>query len=433
MTGQRIVTAVFSGESNYATARGLWKYDYGAILRIQGLDLPTAVDIQFSEHEIDGDSTSRVGVTKDGVTEVVIPDFAVEVECEDTEYHVYAFIYIADDTGAKTIKKIDLPVKTRPRPEAFEKPEDAELFRKAIKAVNESADRAEAAQSAAEDARDAAKATADNICTDVQGLVDQANTAKNTAIEQASTATNKAEETEADRAEVAQAKTDVEQLKADTDANLKQSAWYVQEQASMLAKVPMIYATVTLEELQAVPNAKEGDFGIIQDPRGMLFRYVTHDSAGAEITPAWAWMTDLNIAFNKESLLSILSLPDVAISGEYSDLQGIPNRYQSPIVLDSTGDTITWDYSLSDTAIVTLTADKPLAISNSYNGARASLDVYGAKLVLDDTTYLKAATYAYLEAVEGEHYHYEFQRMADKWLAGMMVVAGGEAEGSETA
>ncbi len=431
MTDEKIVTAVFTDNSNYATVHGLDQWDYGLKLYIHGLNLPTAVEIHFATQEIGGEAEIRIGNTRDGVTWIVIPDKMLEVDCMDPEYYIYAFIYLADSESGKTIKKIRMSVKTRPKPKPFNRPEDRELFEDAIKAVNESADRAEAAQSAAEDARDASKATADNIRTDVQGLVDQANAAKNTAIEQANISTNKAEETEADRAEVAQAKTDVTQLKAATDANLKQSKWYLQEQASMLAKVPMIYATITLEELQAVPNAKEGDFGIIQDPRGMLFRYVTHDSSGNEITPAWAWMTDLNIAFNRESLLSILSLPTVATSGKYSDLVDIPNRYQSPILLASTGDTITWDYSQSDTAIVTLTADKPLAITGAYNGARASLDVYGSKLVLDDDTYLKAATYAYLEAVDGEHYHYEFQRLADKWLVGMMVVAGGDPEGGE--
>lgn len=55
--------------------------------------------------------------------------------------------------------------------------------------------------------------------------------------------------------------------------------------------------------------------------------------------------------------------------------------------------------------------------------------MYGAKLVLDDEVYLKSATFPYLEALEGvEHYHYEFQKIIDKWQVGMMVVAGGAAE-----
>ena len=427
-----MITAVFEEDTLATISEEVWQWDYGEVLRIQGLNLPRFFEVHFSLRKTGGESECAIGITKDGVSEVPIPRFCLTNEGTLRNYDAYAFVYLVGENSGETIARIKIRVKARPKPQDFSAPEDEEPLDRAVAMVSELADRAEAAQSAAEAARDTAKTTADGIRTDVQGLVDQAVAAKNTAIEQANISTNKAEETEADRAEVAQAKTDVTQLKAETDANLKQSAWYLQKQASMLAKVPMIYATITLEELQAVPNAKEGDFGIIQDPRGMLFRYVTHDSSGNEITPAWAWMTDLNIAFNRESLLGILSLPAVATSGKYADLLEIPNRYNAPIVLDSTGDTITWDYSQSDTAIATLTVDKPLVIGNGYNGAQATLDVYGAKLVLDDEIYLKAATYAYLEAVEGEHYHYDLQRLADKWLVGMMVVAGGEPEGSET-
>ncbi len=414
-----IEAVIENGE--FVTISGeLWQWDYGETLRIKGLDLPRFFEVHFSMQKTGGESQCEIGITRNGVSEVKIPKFFLKNEGTVLDYRIYAFVYLVDETSGETTARIRLKVKARPKPEDYADPDDEELLGKAISEVAGHADRAEAAQ-----------ATADGIREDVQGMLEQTIAAKNTAIENANTAVNKAEETEADRAEVAQTKEDVAQLKADTDANLRQSAWYVQEQAAMLAKVPMVYATMTLEELQAVPGAKHGDFGIIQEPHGMLFRYVTQDTSGASITPAWAWMTDLNIAFNRKSLLDILSLPTVATSGNYSDLIGIPNRYNQPIVLDGTKDAITWDYSTSDTAIVTLTADKPLTISNSYNGARASLDVYGAKLVLDDDTYLKAATYAYLEAVEGEHYHYEFQRMAGKWLVGMMIVAGGEAEGSD--
>lgn len=33
--------------NTYTTAAGLWQYDYGQILRLQGIKLPTAVEIHF--------------------------------------------------------------------------------------------------------------------------------------------------------------------------------------------------------------------------------------------------------------------------------------------------------------------------------------------------------------------------------------------------
>lgn len=132
------------------TVTGLWQYDYGRVLKIQDDGMPTAVEIHFSLQENGGNAVTRVGTTRDGVTEVVIPDSMLENEViEETGYQIHAFIYLADNTSGQTTKKIDMLVRTRPRPEAFDTPEEAELFRETIVAVNEAADRAEAAENAA--------------------------------------------------------------------------------------------------------------------------------------------------------------------------------------------------------------------------------------------------------------------------------------------
>ncbi len=65
----KITTAVFEPGSTTANVYGLWQYDYGQTLRIQGLNLPSAVEIHFALQESGGTSVSRVGVTKDGVTD----------------------------------------------------------------------------------------------------------------------------------------------------------------------------------------------------------------------------------------------------------------------------------------------------------------------------------------------------------------------------
>lgn len=128
--------------STYTTVSGLWQYDYGQVLRIQGLTLPTAVEIHFSLSERGGQSITRVGTTKDNVTDVVIPDSMLENGDITTDYKIYAFIYLTDSQSGQTEYKISLSVKSRPRPESFEKTEDAELFRQAIAEVNNSAESA---------------------------------------------------------------------------------------------------------------------------------------------------------------------------------------------------------------------------------------------------------------------------------------------------
>lgn len=138
-----ISIATFQCGSRSCKLYGLWQYDYGQILRIQDLGLPPAVEIHFSLTEKGGSSITRVGTTKDGVTDVVIPDSLLENDDASQDYWIYAYIYLTDETSGSTEYKIAMKVKSRPRPEAIDRPEDQELFREAIAAVNEAADRAE--------------------------------------------------------------------------------------------------------------------------------------------------------------------------------------------------------------------------------------------------------------------------------------------------
>lgn len=164
-----MITAVFTDNSDYARATGLWQWDYGQRLRIEGLHLPTAVEIHFALAEFAGDAITRVGTTKDGVTEVVIPDSLLENQAAGATYEIYAWIYLADKTSGETIKRISMQVKCRPKPEGFDAPEDAELFRDAIQAVNASADRAETAREGAEAAQRAAEEAAGKIEGEITG------------------------------------------------------------------------------------------------------------------------------------------------------------------------------------------------------------------------------------------------------------------------
>lgn len=146
----KITTAVFEPGSTTANVYGLWQYSYGQTLRIQGLNLPSAVEIHFSLQETGGTSVSRVGVTKDGVTDVIIPDSMLENDGADKTYDIFAFIYLTDDTSGQTEYKIKLQVKSRPKPEVFGGGENPNIFHEAVQAVQKSADKAAESEKQAE-------------------------------------------------------------------------------------------------------------------------------------------------------------------------------------------------------------------------------------------------------------------------------------------
>ena len=172
-----MIAAVFTENNDYAQVYGVWQWDYGQELRIQGLNLPAAVEIHFALQETGGEAVTRVGVTQDGITTVPIPDSMLEGAGSSKDYQIYAWVYLADQVSGETIKRIKIQVRARPMPEAFEAPEDGEIFRQAIEAVNEAAKRAEdagkEAVSSAGEAREAATQAGKHLET-VQGLADQA-------------------------------------------------------------------------------------------------------------------------------------------------------------------------------------------------------------------------------------------------------------------
>ena len=147
-TEKYINIASFS-EADTATVKGVWQYNFGQILRIEGLGLPDAVEVHFSLQKTGGEAKRRIGVTKDGVTDVRIPDFILEEE-STVNYEAYAFIYESDRIHGNTTKKIVMEIEARPKPEAFNKPCEAEIFQDTIEAVRESMAGAEASAELAE-------------------------------------------------------------------------------------------------------------------------------------------------------------------------------------------------------------------------------------------------------------------------------------------
>lgn len=268
-----MITVAFKENENIkSNVQGLWQYSYGQVLRIQGLNLPTAVEIHFSLSNAGGEAVTRIGATKDGVTDVVIPDSMLENDGAEEDYDIYAFIYLTDSTSGETIKKISMVVKSRPRPEAFDTPEDAELFREAIKEVNNAADRAETAETEAEKHASAASENAAKIAEDrekveemiatVSDIEQQVETVRNAA-ESAGNSAQAAEEAKNDAAEHADSAGTSAQEAAKSEENARQHAEKTEADKNKTsedrAEVERLVATVSgvSEQVEAIKEYKD--------------------------------------------------------------------------------------------------------------------------------------------------------------------------------
>ena len=145
-----VIVAFKPGEKEISKYEELDQYDYGQILRIQGLNLPPAVEIHFALQKTGGTSKNRIGITKDGVTDVPIPDSMLENEDETKDYDIYAFIYITDETSGQTEYRIALKVKARPKPEIPGGGDNPDIFHEAVEAVSKAMEAAAESERRAE-------------------------------------------------------------------------------------------------------------------------------------------------------------------------------------------------------------------------------------------------------------------------------------------
>ena len=251
-----MITAVFTDNDDYARTYGLWQWDYGQQLRIEGLHLPTAVEIHFALQETGGEAITRVGTTKDGVTTVTIPDSMLEgnstVWTADKAYNIYAWVYLSDKSSGETIKRITMQVKSRPKPEAFEAPGDGEIFRQAIEAVNDAANRAEDAGDkavvAADEAKEAATQTAEHLQA-TEGLAEQVETNADTVAQDKQTVAGMLSQTQQAASDAA--------LSAQEAKLSETAAVQAQTGAEAAEDTARQYAEETEADRQAVANDKQ--------------------------------------------------------------------------------------------------------------------------------------------------------------------------------
>lgn len=262
-----MITAIIDAGQHYCQAvSDLWQWDYGQTLRIQGVKLPAAVEVQFSTTDRIGETVTRIGVTQEGVTEVPIPDTLLDGGGTTQDYTIYAFVYIENGDSGKTEYRVSMKVRARPKPEAHATPEEGELFRQAIVAVAESADRAESARKSAETSADEAKTAKENAETAAkvaEAFKTEAETARSEAVRAATESTDAKDSAEKSRAAAEKAKQDAEAAKAVADADKEaaeaaqakaEAAQKAAENTETEAKKAQTYAETAKRETETAKN-----------------------------------------------------------------------------------------------------------------------------------------------------------------------------------
>ena len=123
-----IVTAKFNN-TRRATTRPITQYDYGQILRIEGIELPATYEVDFSNNEHTGDSKPQLG----SASGVHIPEEYIK-----TGKDIYAFVYLhAGAEDGETFYWIKIPNELRPMRTSEEPtPEEQSVITETIAALN---------------------------------------------------------------------------------------------------------------------------------------------------------------------------------------------------------------------------------------------------------------------------------------------------------
>lgn len=195
-----MIIAVFDGSARMITAPPLYQWDYGQVLRVQGLKLPGATEVHFAYKGL-AEAERRIGTVKDNVLSVTIPDSMLE-----QSETVYAYVYVSDSNEGKTEYRVSVPMIARQKPEAWERPEDKGLFDEALEELREDLKKLEDVQTSTSESEKNAKESAEAAETAASAVLkaqEKAETAADTAVsaKKASETAQKAAEAAADHAE----------------------------------------------------------------------------------------------------------------------------------------------------------------------------------------------------------------------------------------
>ena len=126
-----MLVANFTRKDEEIELDGLWQYDYGQKLQINGLNLPAIFEVHFFWQGLEN-AKIMTGHTENGVSSVDIPNEALIQRRVIT-----AYIYLSSAEEGETTNTIQMLVNKRPAPQGFETPEDIDLFHYTIATVAE--------------------------------------------------------------------------------------------------------------------------------------------------------------------------------------------------------------------------------------------------------------------------------------------------------
>ena len=128
MDTSKIIRGVVSS-GRYTVTAPIIKEDYGLYLKIEGVELPSTYEVDFSNSENSGTSVTMIG-NADGV---LIPRQFI-----DSGKDVFAFLYHVGDNYGRTVFKFRIPNKVRPdRTNETPTPEQQSVIDQTISALNE--------------------------------------------------------------------------------------------------------------------------------------------------------------------------------------------------------------------------------------------------------------------------------------------------------
>lgn len=152
-----MINVIFEGAYSSVTSFPAYLHDFGQVLHVFGLDLPSVVEAHFALEE-SGESVLVMGTCEDGIARIPVPDsFLKEVGS------FFCYIFDRNTASGRTTYKVKIPVTKRADlPTATVDPteEDANYFASVIEEVTA---QAEAAATSAEDA----KAAKDGLLTGI--------------------------------------------------------------------------------------------------------------------------------------------------------------------------------------------------------------------------------------------------------------------------
>lgn len=131
-----VIQAKFCGGKTYAWTDTCFQWDYGQVLKFDGIELPEAYETHFSNVAVGGNSVTQIG-DADGVN---IPD-----QFFTTGETIYAWVYLHDgEDDGETVYAVTIPVKKRPKPSnETPTPVQQDAITEAIAALNSAVDKAE--------------------------------------------------------------------------------------------------------------------------------------------------------------------------------------------------------------------------------------------------------------------------------------------------